>query len=194
MKKLLALFTLAIMILTSTAAFAASKETLEEGADLKAIKRLAIALPMHYKTVETEPTVEEFTEIIYIGSKSSRCYVIPYSEMATNIKKTSGVDIKTLKTLDAMKAFQKDVGKFADAYLLVTTANNSSKPQFFFEIYNTDGKLMYVYTVQSGDYGKNSKDYQKACEDFFKKLDNAIEKGVKEPDKDKNKLMSMSDQ
>ncbi len=181
MKKILSLLTLSIMLLTSAVAFAASEETITEGADIIGIKRLAVAMPMHYKIAPDEPNLEEFIESIYVAGGKSRCYILSYREMATNIRKSTGIDINALDENKAQKVYKENVGKFADAYLVVTTANNLSITQFFFEVYNAkDHSLMYLLTIQSRSYGKYAEDYEKACEEFYKTFDAAAERSLKE--------------
>jgi hypothetical protein len=188
MKKFFSAVLILAVFLTSTVAMAAFKEEITEGADIASIKRLAVAMPMHYKVEDAEPTTEEFTTIIFDASKAARCYVISYDEIAANIMRDTGVDIKSLQYADARKAYDANISKYADAFVVVTTANNSKKIQFFFEVYdakNSD-EVVYYLTSQSGSIGKNSKDYRKACEDFYKKFDAAAEKNLKEQQK-KNK-------
>lgn len=187
MKKFLSTIMALAVLLTSTVALAAYKEEITEGADIAAIKRLAITLPMHYKVEDAEPTLDEFTKIIFDASKVARCYVLSYDTIAENIQKDTGVDIKSLTPEEVRKVYNENVAKYADAYVLVTTANNSKTPQFFFEVFDAkSGELVYVLTTQNRLYGKNSKDYGKACEDFFKKFDAAAEKNLKDQQK-KNK-------
>ncbi len=184
MKKIFATLLMLAVMLTSTVVFAAYKEDMPEDADIASIKRLAVALPMHYKSEDAEPTVEEFTKIIYDASKVARCYVISYDEIAANIRRESGVDIQSLQEEDARKAYSASVGNYADAYVIVTTANNNKKPQFFFQVFDAKtGDLVYVLTTQGGGIGKNSKDYGRACEDFYKKFDAAAEKSIKDAQK-----------
>ena len=187
MKKIFSALLLLAIFLTSTVAMAAFKEEVTEGADIASIKRLAVTLPMHYKAEDTEPERAEFTQIIFNASKAARCYVISYDEIAANIARDTGVDIKNLQDVDARKTFNANISKYADAYILVTTANNSKKVQFFFEVYDAkSNELVYLLTTQSSEIGKNSKDYGKACENFYKKFDAAAEKNLKDQQK-KNK-------
>lgn len=189
MKKFFGSLVMLLILLTSTAAFAAYTETVEEDADIASIKRLAIDLPEYYKVEEAEPTIETFTENFYTVSKAARCYVISYEEIVNNIKKDTGVDITALNYMERKKAYRANVGKYADAFVVATVANNSSKPQFFFEVRNAkDSSMLYVLSSQSSDIGKNEKDYMKACEDFYKKFDAAAEKNLKDSKKkDKKK-------
>ncbi len=189
MKKIFSALLLAVLLLTSTAAFAAYNEEIPEGADIAAVKRLAITLPQHYKVEDAEPTTEEFAKLILEASKVARCYVISYDEIAANIQRDTGVDIKSLSDLDARKIYSENVAKYADAFLTVTTANNSKKVQFFFEVQNAQsGEMVYLLTTQSSEIGKNSKDYLKACENFYKQFDKAAEQSIKNASKkDKKK-------
>ena len=187
MKKIFTTLLMLAVMLTSTVAMAAYKETVTEGADIGMIKRLAVALPMHYKIEDTEPTVEEFTQIIFDAGKVARCYVISYNEIASNILRDTGVDIKALSESEARKVYNQNISNYADASVIVTTANNGKKPQFFFDIFDAkSGEMVYRLTTQSSVIGKNSKDYGKACEEFYKKFDATAEKSIKESGK-KNK-------
>ncbi len=184
MKKFFSLLIIAACLFTTTAAFAAFKEDITEDANISAVKRLAVALPMHYKTEDAEPTRDELTQIMFEAGNVARCYVIPYEEIAANIRKETGVDITVLSDAEARKVYGEHVKKYADAFVTVTTANNIKKVQFFFEIQNAqDGNLMYVLTTQSGDIKKDAKGYKKACEDFYKKFDAAVEKSIKDAEK-----------
>lgn len=187
MKKIFTALLLLAIFFTSTVAMAAYKEEVTEGADIASIKRLAIALPMHYKVEDAEPTPEEFIQIIFDASKAARCYVISYDEIATNIQRDTGVEIKNLNDTDSRKTYNANISKYADAFVVVTTANNGKKPQFFFEVYDAkSGELVYLLTTQSSEIGKNSKDYRKACENFYNRFDAAAEKNLKDQRK-KNK-------
>ena len=188
MKKIFSALLLAVMLLTSTAAFAAYKEDIPEGADLASVKRLAIAFPQHYKVEDTEPTADEFAKVIFAASRVARCYVISYDEIAANILRDTGVDITALSDLEARKIYNENVAKYADAFLTVATANNIKKVQFFFEVQNAQsGEMVYLLTTQNGELGKNSKDYLKACENFYKQFDKAAEKSIKDAAKKSKK-------
>ena len=187
MKKIFTALLLLAVMLTSTVAMAAFKEEVTEGADIASIKRLAVAFPMHYKVEEAEPDTEEFIKIIFDASKAARCYVISYDEIAANIQRDTGVDIKSLQVEDSRKSYNANISKYADAFVIVTTANNGKKPQFFFEVYDAkSGGLVYLLTTQSSEIRKNSKDYGKACENFYRRFDAAAEKNLKDQQK-KNK-------
>lgn len=186
MKKIFCSLLILATLLISATALAAYRENIPENADLTAVKRLAIALPMHYKTEDAEPTLEEFTQIVFDASKSSRIYVISYEDIAASILKDTGVDITALSDLESRRIFNENVANYADAFLTVTTANNSKKVQFFFEVQKATGdQLLYLLTTQSGEIGKNSKDYLKACENFYSRFNAAIEKNLKDSSKKK---------
>ena len=173
-------------LLISTTALAAYKETVTEGADLGAVKRLAVALPDYYRTEIVEPDFNDFIQIVFDASKSSRLYVISYDEIAANILRDTGVDIKALEFLEARKVYEENISKYADAYLRVTVANNPKKVQFFFDVQPASaGDPIYILTTQSGSIGKNSKDYLKACEEFYTRFGAAIDKYLKDSKKRK---------
>lgn len=181
MKKIFSALLMTIFLLTSATALAAFKETIPEGADLGAVKRLAIAWPQHYKVEDTEPTDEEYAQLLYEASKVARCYVASYDEIAAQIKKDTGIDIKTLERREARKVFEENVGKYADAYFVATTANNNRNTQFFYAVYKPgDNSLIYEYTSQVGMAGKSAKDYRRDAESFYKQFDLTAIKVTKE--------------
>ena len=185
MKKFLAALMMLAMILTSSAAFAAYEESIEEDADLTTIKKIAVALPNFYKVEEKEPTLEEFTKSIYAAGRDTSAHeVISYEEVAGSIRRDTGVDIYSLDAVEAEKIFNANIAKYADSYVVATVANNSGKPWLFFYIYNAaDSKLLYTYSVQSKSIGKNAKDYGKAAEGFYKQFDITSEKNLSKEDR-----------
>lgn len=171
-KKFFVALTLLTVLFTSSLAMAAFEENLEEDVDLATVKKLAIAYPSYYKVTDTEPNFEEFTQDLYrVGRDVSNLEVIPYAEIASAIRRNTGVDISTLDPLAAEKIFKENVGKYADAYLVATVANNSNRPWLFYYVYAADSSLMYTYSVQSGALGKTTRDYQKAVEGFYHRFD-----------------------
>ena len=78
MKKFFAAFTMTLLLLTSSIAFAAFEEKLEEGVDLSTIKKMAIAIPEFYKVSEREPTLEELTkDLSEAGIEASTLEIAP---------------------------------------------------------------------------------------------------------------------
>lgn len=184
MKKIFATLLMLAVMLTSTVAFAAFKEDITEGSKLDLYQRIAVALPMHFKAEATEPTTNEFTNIIFDAHKASKRFIISYSDIADNIMRETGVDIVSLDAEKSRKIYNENIAKYADAYVVVTTANNIKKTQFFFEVFDAKtGELIYNLTIQGGGLKKTSKDYGRACEDFYTKYDLAAAKQIKEAKK-----------
>ena len=182
MKKFFWSLTMATIFLMSSVAFAIGfEETLAEDADLTSIKNLAVALPMHYKVEVTEPTAEEFGDIVSNAGRLSNLTVISYDDMVDNIWRDARVDIKALADTESRKIYNEHVAAYADAYVTATSANNNKYVQFFFEVRDAkSGDMMYVFSTQSRYYGKDLKGYTRACEDFYKQLNVVIEKQIKD--------------
>ena len=180
MKKFFASLFMAAIFLYSSVAMAAYEETVNEDSDLGSIKTLAIALPMHYKIELTEPNVMEFSDIIFNAGRLAQCEIISYDDIVDNIWHDAKIDIKALADNDSRRIFTENVAKYADAYLLVTSANNNKFNQFFFEVRDAkDGSMMYLFNTQSRYYGKNLKGYTKACEDFYGRFNSVVQKAAK---------------
>lgn len=179
---LCSIFILGAILLTSTTAFAAVQEQLVEGVDLTTIKRLAVAYPNHYKAskISDEPAIEALIEMLDTANKSTKFVVIPYNDIVEAIKKDKGVDITTLNPIELEKNFKANIANYADAYVLLTTANSKDPTTFMFRVQNAQtGDIMYLLTISSRSFGKNARGYNSACELFYKTFDMAIGKPVK---------------
>ena len=100
MKKIIQMLLIACMVVLGTqVAFAnADKVTVQEGADLTAIHRLAIGSPLYMQVDPKSPNKDMLTQIVYESSRVARCYVISYDTIAQNIKADQNIDIKALQS------------------------------------------------------------------------------------------------
>lgn len=186
MRKLVQMLVMLSMIVFATqVAFAASdKETIEEGADLTSIHRLAVATPKYYPVGEEAPTLEELTKIIYDGSKGSHCDVLSYTDVANGINKDDHLNIKVLDAKKAEKAFKEHVAKYADAYVETWVANNSGTTCFFSVYKAGTDELLYVYQIQAGKWSKgDAKTYLSLSEQFYKHFEHAVTEQQKKNEK-----------
>ena len=185
MKKFLAALAMLAIFLTSSVALAAYEENIEEDADLRTIKTIAVAMPNYYKMEEAEPTFDEYTKILFASGRDISSHdVISYEDIAASIRRDTGIDIYSLDSVEAEKIYNMHISKYADTYMISTVANNSGKPWLFFYVYNAaDSKLLYTYSVQSALIGKNAKDYRKAADGFYKQFDQTSEKNLSKEDK-----------
>ena len=180
------MFVFALMV--GSVCEAALAETVDDGAELARVKRLAIGYPDYFKTMEKEPTIDELLNALYDASKVSHNNITSYDDMATKIKRDTGVDIKVIPKMEARKIFKEHVYKYADAYLLVTVANNS-RVSMFCDVYavNTNERI-YSIQIQTGksDENKTTKAYKAMAEEFYKAFDKAVQtEAKKESKKDK---------
>ena len=167
---------------------AATAETINNGPEVARIKRLAVAYPDYYQSLEGEPVLNEFMNAIYEASRVTKdLYVISYDEMVNKIKGDTGIDIKVLPKFDARKIFKEHVYKYADGYLFVTLANNS-RVNMFCEVYlpNTN-ELVYVLRNEGGKSAetKNVKTYKTMAEEFYRAFDKAVKSEEKKLKEDK---------
>lgn len=179
-KKFFAALTMLVMLLTSSIALAAYEETIEEDVDLNTVKKIAVAFPNYYKTEEAEPDIYEFAKEIYnAGRFTSSREIISYEEVASAIRRDTGIDINSLEVIEAEKIYNKHVSRYADSYVIATVTNNSKRPWLFFYIYNAaDSKLIYTYSIQSNTLDKTAKDYGLAAQEFFKQFDSTSKKNL----------------
>lgn len=173
MKKIFVVFAMLAMFLTSSIALAAFEENLEEGADIKSVKKLAIAMPNYYKVADTEPELGDLIRELYnTGRFSSTREIIAYEDVAAAIRRDTGIDIRSLEMAEAEKVYKKYISKYADAFVVATFANTAKHPWLFFYVYNAEtSELMYTYSLQSKIISKSSKGYSKGAAEFFKQFD-----------------------
>ena len=168
------------VFMTSSVALAAYEESIEDDADLNAVKKMAVAYPNYYRTEETEPEIYDFTKDIYnAGRFTSSREIVSYEDVVAAIRRDTGIDIHSLDVTEGEKVYKEHISRYADSYVIATVTNNSKRPWLFFYVYNAaDSKLMYTYSVQSNVLDKTAKDYGKAAEDFFKQFDATAKKNL----------------
>ena len=78
------LLVICMLVLSAQLAFAAEgeRETIQTGADLVPIHRLAIGKPLYMPPNDKAPTNDQLTEIVFDASKKARSYVMSYDAVA----------------------------------------------------------------------------------------------------------------
>lgn len=183
MKKIIQMLLIACMVVLGTqVAFAnADKVTVQEGADLTAIHRLAIGSPLYMQVDPKSPNKDMLTQIVYESSRVARCYVISYDTVAQNIKADQNIDIKALDRRTAAKDFKQYVANYADAYVILTVANDS-RTTFFFDVYKAGtNELLYTYQIQANrSEGDTVATYTNMAEQFYKHFERSAVEQQKE--------------
>ena len=162
MKKLFQIMLVAcLMVLGTQAAFANSdKATVQEGADLTAVRSMAVASPLYMQVDETAPDKAMLTKILYD---------------ARHLKDDKKIDLAGMGRHQAAKAFKDNLAGYADSYVVLTVANNS-KVIFFFDVYKTGtNQLLFSYQIQANSSEKNTVvGYTTLCEQFYKHYERAL--------------------
>ena len=184
MKKTLALLFMLMMIVG--ACEAATKEDVYNGEEVAKMQRLAIAYPDYIQSLDTEPSINEFINVLLEASKVSKLTIVSYDDMTNKIKQNTGLDIKVLPKKDARKIFKENIYKYVDGYVFFTLANNS-RLNMFCEVYSANNnELLYVLRVEGGksDEVKNSKTYKEMAEEFYRAFDKAVQTEIKKKEKE----------
>ena len=188
MKKLMRLvFVLCLLVFGTQVAFANSdKVTILEGADITGIHRLALAKPLYLPSDTLAPTMDQLIQIEADASKVARMYVIPYTTATESIQTDTKVDITALDRRQAAKVFKENAAKYADAYVVLTVANDS-RTSFFFDVYKAGtNELLYTYQIQANRSEKdNVSTYQNFCEQFYKNFERSSTEQQKDNSKKK---------
>ena len=188
MKKIVQMLLIACMVVLSTqVAFANSdKETIQDGANLVTVKRLAVASPLYQQLDTNAPSKDLLTQIVYDSSRVTRSYVVSYDTVAEGIKKSANVDIKSLDRRQAAKAFKEHVADYAAAYVVLTVAN-SSRTSFFFDVYKAgSNQLLYSYEIAANrSEGDTVATFTNLSEQFYKHFERSAQDQLKDNSKKK---------
>lgn len=184
MKKMIQLMlAVGIVMLSASVALAnANKETVADGADLSNVRRIAIAAPL-YTPGKNDPTKEQLLRYTYNAREVARTYVVSYEEVAAGILKDTGDDINALGRREAAKAYRDYVGRVADAYVVITVANNS-RTIFFYDLYRAGtNELLYTFQIAANRSQENNEEtYTILGEQFYKNFERAANKQLKAKD------------
>lgn len=188
MRKIIQMLMVACLIVLSTqVAFAnADKSTVQEGADLTTVKRMAIAAPLYIQIDDKAPNKDLLTQIEYDSSRVSHAYVVSYNTVAEGIKTNKGIDLAALDRRQAAKTFRENVADYADAYVVLTVANNSITT-FFFDVFDAKtNQLLYTYEIRANRSEADSvATYTNYCEQFYKHFDREVDDQIKAASKKK---------
>ena len=117
---------------------------------------------------------------MYEASNVARSYVLSYDMVAADIRKNTGVDIKSLDRRQAAKVYKENVAADADAYVVLTVANNS-RIVFFFDVYRSGtNELLYTYQIVANRSQKaNTETYKALSEQFYKNFERSANEQAK---------------
>ncbi|WP_196605325.1 hypothetical protein [Pectinatus haikarae] len=189
--RMLTLTVLSLFVsLSAVFAMPATKASLmDESFDLSSIHSIAVAAPNYIQT-KTGPAPDAVTALIAQTGFDSRdlknITIIPYSVIAENMKNESGIDLQTSDRNTAKKLFKENAAKYADAYLVVTIANDS-RVVLFYDLYSSKtSSYLYSYRVIGGGQGDNNiNSYKSFNELFYKGLSDSIKEQHKDDSKTK---------
>ncbi|MCR5756386.1 MAG: coenzyme F(420) biosynthesis enzyme [Selenomonas sp.] len=182
MKKIVQMLLVVCMVVLSTQVAFANYDsvTVQEGADLSTVKRIAVAAPLYTPVDEKAPNKEMLTQIVSDASRVSRDYVISYDAVAEGIRTAINVDIKALDRRQAAKIYKENVANYADAYVVLTVANNS-RTTFFFDVFKAGtNELLYTYEIRANkSEGDTVNTYNNLSEQFYKNFDRSVDAQLK---------------
>ena len=177
MKKLIRTLLVSCMMLLCAQTAFADQVTIPEGADISDIHRLAIASPQYVPyTALKDPSKEEVLAAVYKASEVARCYVLSYDTIAQNIAQDKKIDLTGLDRREASKVYKENVAAYADAYVVLTVANDKHVVCFY-DVYRAGtNELLYSYRI--GAYHNGDRDaatYQTLTERFYKQFEDSAE-------------------
>ena len=152
------------------------KVTLPEGATITNVNRLAVGAPLYVQVEETAPSIEILTQVISDASRITQANIVTYDAVAAGIQTDKGIDIKALPRREAAKVFKENVASYADAYIILTVANNS-RTTFFFDVYRSgSNELLYTYEVRANKSDGNTvATFAALSEQFYKNWQRSVE-------------------
>ena len=152
------------------------KVTLPEGAVITNVNRLAIGAPLYVQVEDTSPSLEILTQVVSDAGRITRANVVSYDAVANALQADKSIDLKVLPRREAAKVFKENVASYADAYVILTVANNS-RTTFFFDVYRSgSNELLYTYEVRAN---KSDRDtvavFTSLSEQFYKNWQRSVE-------------------
>ena len=152
------------------------KVTLPEGATITNVNRLAVGAPLYVQVEDTSPSIEILTQVVSDASRITHANIVTYDAVAAGIQTDKGIDIKALPRREAAKVFKENVASYADAYIILTVANNS-RTTFFFDVYRSgSNELLYTYEVRANKSDGNTvATFAALSEQFYKNWQRSVE-------------------
>lgn len=185
MKKVFQLLAALVLFGSSSLALAYSdKATVVEGADIVQVERLAVAAPL-YMPIKNSPSMEELVRLLNEAAVVSKHQVVTYDVMVQNILRDRQVDLYKTDRHVGAKVFRDQAAQYADAYVLLTVANNS-RTVFFFDVYEAGtNELLYSYQIIADrDDPDDVKTYTMMAQKFYKNFDWSVEEERKRQEKE----------
>ena len=167
---------LALFALPAGASPYSDKVTLPEGATITNVNRLAVGAPLYVQVEDTSPSIEILTQVVSDASRITHANIVTYDAVAAGIQTDKGIDIKALPRREAAKVFKENVASYADAYIILTVANNS-RTTFFFDVYRSgSNELLYTYEVRANKSDGNTvATFAALSEQFYKNWQRSVE-------------------
>ena len=186
MKKILQVFTILATLLVFTAMCSAiDKIEVNQNRELSAINRIAIGMPMYYPPDDEAPTADELMRTMFEASHSAKQLILSYDDIASNIKRDKGIDIKVLPRKKAAKIYSENVGNYADAVVVATIAFSGKRIKVFYDV--SDAKtfeMLCDYQVAGTKTDPWSLLlFKEMCQDFYSNFNRAVERQVKDREK-----------
>ena len=152
------------------------KVTLPEGATITNVNRLAVGAPLYVQVEDTSPSLEILTQVVSDAGRITRANVVSYDAVANALQADKSIDLKVLPRREAAKVFKENVASYADAYVILTVANNS-RTTFFFDVYRSgSNELLYTYEVRANKSDGNTvATFSSLSEQFYKNWQRSVE-------------------
>lgn len=153
---------------------AANKVWVDENFNLSSIRRLLISEP-NYSPAKEGPSTDEVMGMFYQEGTLSTLYVLQKSDIEKNILRDVSIDLAALAPDKAKEAFDAQVLKYTDGYLVATIIHNS-RVVIFYDVYSaTTKELVFSYQAMAGSKDDdNITTYKRLTKNFYKEFEKKI--------------------
>ena len=169
---------------------------------LMKVHTLAIADSIYNgPTSEGEPEIDDLPEILMNGTladKKSVLSYISYRDVCQNIKIARHVDILRLDARKAFKEYKNNIGLYADAYVITTISNGTSKNDgtrlnVFFDVYDArTSKIIYAYRkLAPKSATRDALLYTEITKDFISEFIDAQKQALEEKEKEEKAILKL---
>lgn len=166
------------------------------------IETLGFAAPIYTgPTVDGEPEIEDLPDILMDGTLADKKNVlmyVSYRDICQNIKVAKRVDILRLDRRKAFAEFKANIPEYADAYVVVTVSNGTTKDDgtrlnIFYDVYNArTHQVVYAYRkLASKTAVRDALLYTEITKDFVNDLLSTRKDLIEEKEKEEKAILKI---
>lgn len=183
MKKFLMAIMLTVMVCLQFPVEAAPSNTWQDDSfKLSSIQRFYLnPYKMNYKASATSPEIAKIQSMFMENGMDNKYFIVSDTDMQRFLMRDHKVDITAKNDKEAATAIEPYLGKYTDAYVVMTIVHNN-RVVIFYDVYAAQtGKMVYSYQVIAGASDEDDiKTYSNLTKNFFHEFNRAAKAQAKQ--------------